>query len=171
MTVIYGQLFVSKHGVRDCGVWLETLQGLTPKALESGMMRLKQLKGAQTFIDYPPNCLQFRGLCLAFYEALKLPSASEAYREVKSKYYSSSTYWSHKVVKYIASKLPQNFLLIEQEARAYEIFERLYHEVCHLVRQGHDIPDVEEPRLLTVKPNYDVGKRHLSLMKRQLGVA
>ena len=88
MTLIYGPLFVSKQGVTDSGIWLETLQDLTPKALESGLMRLKQLKGAKAFIEFPPNCLQFRALCLAFYEELHLPTARDAYVEIKGKYYS-----------------------------------------------------------------------------------
>lgn len=168
MTAIYGPLFVSKHGVQDNGVWLETLQDLTPKAIESGMLRLKKLKGAKAFIEFPPNCLQFRALCLAFYEELNLPTASEAYREIKSKAYSSGQYWSHAVVKYIAYKLPGDFLLIEQEQRAYGIFEKLYQDVCDLVRQGHEIPEVEEPKLLTHEPNYASAKRHMHTIRQIL---
>lgn len=168
MTAIYGQLFVNKYGVQDSGIWLETLQDLTAKALESGVMRLKQLKGAKAFIDFPPNCLQFKALCLAFYEELHLPTAGEAFREIKNRYYSTSTYWSHKVVKYIAHNLPNDFLLIEQEQVAYALFEKLYKEICDLVRQGHAIPEVTEPNFLTRQPNYEMGKRYLKIMKQKL---
>ena len=168
MTAIYGPLFVSKHGVQDNGIWLETLQDLTPKAMESGMLRLKQLKGAKAFIDFPPNCLQFRALCLSFYEELHLPTASEAYREIKRKYYSTGPYWSHQVVKYIAYQLPQDFLLIEQEQKAYALFEKLYSEVCDLVRQGHDIPEVCEPKLLKHQTNHAVGRHYMKIIKDSL---
>jgi hypothetical protein len=168
MTAIYGPLFVSKHGMSDNGIWLETLQDLTPKAMESGMLRLKQLKGAKAFIDFPPNCLQFRALCLAFYEELHLPTASEAYREIKGKYYSTGPYWSHKIVKYIAYHLPQDFLLIEQEQKAYALFETLYREIGDLVRQGHEIPEVSEPKLLKHQTNYDVGRHHMTIIKESL---
>ncbi len=168
MTAIYGPLFVSKYGVQDNGVWLETLQDLTPKAIESGLFRLKKLKGAKAFIEFPPNCLQFRALCLAFYEELHLPTASAAYREIKSKSYTSGKYWSHEVVKYIAYKLPSDFLLIEQEQAAYSIFEKLYQEVCDLVRQGHEIPEVDEPKLLKHEANYASAKHHMHVIRQIL---
>ena len=168
MTAIYGPLFVSKYGMQDSGIWLEALQDLTAKALESGVMRLKQLKGAKAFIDFPPNCLQFRALCLAFYEELHIPTASEAYREIKSRYYSTTVYWSHKVVKYIAYNLPKDFLLLEQEQEAYLLFKKLYKEICDLVRQGHEVPEVTEPNFLIRQPDYEVGKRYLKILKQQL---
>ena len=115
MTAIYGALFVSKHGSQDNGVWYEILQRLTPKALESGLLRLKQLKGAKAFIDFPPNCLQFKALCESFYEELNLPKASDAYQEIKSKIYITSNHWTHEVVRYIAHQLPEDFLFMNNE--------------------------------------------------------
>lgn len=168
MTAIYGPLFASKHGVQDSGIWLETLQDLTPKALESGMMRLKQLKGAKAFIEFPPNCLQFRALCLSFYEELHLPKASEAFQEIRGRAYTSTNYWSHPVVKYIAHNLPDDFLLMDQEKNAYVLFEKLYQGICDLVRQGHDIPEVAEPKFLMRQPNYEMGKRYLKILKQKL---
>ncbi|KTD39635.1 hypothetical protein Lmor_0001, partial [Legionella moravica] len=83
LTKIYGTLFLTKFGTHDNGTWFDTLKGLTPKALESGMERLRNLSGNGKFAEYPPNCLQFKALCMAFYDDLKLPKASDAYWEFK----------------------------------------------------------------------------------------
>lgn len=85
MSQIYGQLFISKFGVKDDGTWFETLKDLTPLALESGMERLRQLTESAKFATFPPICLEFRAVCLGFYDDLKLPKAIEAYREIKNR--------------------------------------------------------------------------------------
>ena len=71
-------------------------------------------------------------------------------------------------MKYIAFHLPQDFLLIEQENQAYMLFETLYREICDLVRQGHELPEVSEPKLLRHEKNTGVGRHYLNLMKTEL---
>lgn len=158
-----------KHGIKDHGSWVDTLKDLTPIALESGLDRLKNLSAGDKFTEYPPNCLQFRSLCLAFYEDLRLPKASDAYLEIRNKAYSSSLYWSHAVVKFIAQKLTIDFFDIKQEAEAYKQFKAVYNEVCHLVRQGVQLPKVEHRVMVASAPNKAIASQHLQHIKQRLG--
>ncbi len=111
-------------------MWFDSLKALTPKALESGMERLKSLSAGQKFCEFPPNCLQFKSLCLAFYDDLRLPKASDAYQEIKMMAYRSNQHWSHEVVKFTASRLTAKFYAIEQEQEAYALFKKSYEQVC-----------------------------------------
>ena len=169
LTSIYGQLFINKHGTKDSGLWLEALQELTPKALESGVARIKALSAGDKFLEYPPNCLQFKALCLAFYEDLRLPKASDAYQEIRNKSYSKNINWSHAAVKFTAQRLSIDFLAIKQEAEAYALFKEVYGEVCHLVRQGHALPEMQNKVMLPKTPDRELAKMHLQTIRQQLG--
>lgn len=168
---IYGQLFLTKFGTHDNGTWFESLKGLTPKALESGMERLRNLSGNGKFAEYPPNCLQFKALCLDFYDELNLPKASIAYREIKNSIYRNTVCWSHNLTGFIAQRLPDDFFLIEQENVAYSAFKEIYEQVCHLVKQGHEIPTIDPtPYRAKRIRSPEVAKAHLNEIKRHIGV-
>lgn len=166
---IYGQLFINKFGAEDNGMWFETLKDLTPTALEKGMERVRKLSSGSKFCEFPPNCLQFRALCLAFYEDLQLPKAHEAYQEIKSRAYVTNPYWSHDLVKFVAKCLPEDFLKIEQEHVAYAKFKKAYEQVCHLVRQGKEIPKVTAPVMRLKAPDRNIAQHHLKQIKQMLG--
>lgn len=168
MSQIYGQLFISRFGIKDDGTWFETLKDLTPRALESGMERLRDLTNNAKFAEFPPNCLQFKALCVGFYENLKLPTAVEAYQEIKNRAYITTSSWSHPVVQYIACELPNDFLEIRNEKSAYEIFEKIYREVCFLVKQGHQLPEIKENLMLVKKANKEVAAFYLKEIKQKL---
>lgn len=170
LTSIYGQLFINKHGVNDSGVWFAALKDLTPKALDSGIERLMSSSQGDKFCEFPPNCLQFRKLCLGFYSDLSLPSAAQAHREVLNRAYTSGPIWSHKVVKFTAKKLGDKFLDVVNEGESFAIFEKAYEQVCHLVRQGHQIPEIKEEVMLPKPKSKDVATQHLKLMRQQLGI-
>lgn len=173
MVAIYGQAFIAKNGTSDSGIWFDVLGGLSPKALETGVARLKGLSGGTKFCDWPPNPLSMKALCLAFYEELKLPSAAEAYREVKNMRGSTRKPWSHAVVKFTASRLPSGFLNSDNEQQLYARFRAAYEQVCNLVKQGNDIPslnDIKEPVVcLPAAVNRNIGHSHLAAMKQRLG--
>ena len=171
MSQIYGPIFINRFGANDNGIWFEALKDLTPKALESGMERLGKLTNNGKFADFPPNCFQFRAVCLGFYEDLKLPKAGDAYREIKNRNYLRDCLWSHPVIKFIASKLPQNFLEIRDEKTAYALFERVYEEVCDLLKQGHEVPEVKENLMLMKEPNRKLAQSYLAQMKQILRAA
>ena len=176
MSQIYGQIFISKFGARDeNGVWLSVLRDLTPKALESGIARLKDLAGDGRFSQYPPNSMEFKELCLAFYSDLRLPSAHDAFLEVQSsvRNYDPRHAWSHQVVIFTASRLPVAFLEIDNEAEAKKVFKRVYDEVCHRFKQGHDLPPVlNKPEIFRKRsqPNQLIARKYLDAMKQRLGV-
>ena len=168
MSQIYGQLFISRFGTQDNGTWYETLKDLTPFALKSGVKRLRDLNNNGKFSDFPPNCLQFKGLCKGFYEDLKLPKANEAYLEIKNQAYISDTHWSHPIIHYIGSELPDDFLKIRNEREAYQIFEHIYEEVCSLVKQGHPIPEIKKDFKLVKHQNREIGRFYIQEMKKIL---
>ena len=169
---IYNNLFLSKYGIEDKGAWFEALKDLTPQALENGVEKLRCLESGKKFAEYPPNCLQFRALCLSYYDDLRLPTVSEAYEEVRSRTYCTSDNWSHPAVKYTAKRLTSAFLAVENEnaSKAYELFKNAYQQVCHLVRQGHPIPEIKEPVMLPPSTNKQVALSHLKQIRQCLGV-
>jgi hypothetical protein len=169
LTAIYGQLFVSKHGVEDTGVWFAALKDLTPKALESGVERLMTLSKGEKLCEFPPTCLQFRALCLGFYNDLRMPTAAQAHREVLNRAYTTNPCWSHVVVKYTAKRLGCEFLDIHNEGESFPIFKKAYEQVCHLVRQGHQVPEIEEGVLLQKPQSKEVATTHLTTMRQLLG--
>lgn len=168
MSQIYGQLFINRFGAQDNGTWYETLKDLTPLALKSGVKRLRDLTNNAKYAEFPPNCLEFKALCMGFYEDLKLPKASDAYREIKNQAYFSNTQWSHQIIQYIGSKLPDDFLEIRNEREAYQIFERIYQEVCSLVKQGHPIPETKKNIQLLKNQNLEIGRFYIQEMKKIL---
>ncbi len=171
MSQIYGQLFISRFGTQDNGTWYEALKDLTPFALKSGVKRLRDLANNAKYAEFPPNCLEFKALCMGFYEDLKLPKASDAYREIKNQAYFSNTQWSHPAIRYIGSKLSDDFLEIRNEREAYQIFECIYKEVCDLLKQGHVLPESKEKLRIMKQPNRKLAQSYLSQMRQMLMVA
>ena len=174
MVSIYGQMFITKNGTSDSGIWFDVLGDLSPKALETGVARLKGLSGGTKFCDWPPNPLNMKALCLAFYDELKLPSAAEAYREIKNMRGATRKSWSHAVVKFTACRLPSGFLNSDNEQQLYMRFKAVYEQVCNLVKQGNEIPglnEIKEPAVCLPAPvNRNIGHSHLAAMKQRLGV-
>lgn len=170
LTKIYGALFLTKFGSKDNGTWLDALKGLTPKALESGMDRLKDLSGNGKFTEYPPNCLQFKALCMAFYTDLGLPKPSIAYREIKNSVYKAIPVWSHPLIEFIAKKLPDDFYKIEQESVAYSLFKEIYEQVSQLVQQGHEIPKIQKKQRVEPTRSPEVARAYLNQIKQHIGV-
>ena len=172
LTELYGQTFITKNGVRDSGIWLDTLSDLTPKALETGVARLKGLSGGTKFCDWPPNALQMHALCKAFYEELRLPTATDALREITNKRGSLRQCWSSPLVKFIASRLPVDFFVSANDKELSERFKVIFEKVCDLVKQGHELPrlhEIKEPVVCQPKPhNVRVGEDHLRHMKQLL---
>jgi hypothetical protein len=170
LTKIYGALFLTKSGPKDNGTWFDALKGLTPKALESGMERLRNLSGDGKFTEYPPNCLQFKALCMAFYDDLDLPKPSIAYQEIKNSAYKTSENWSHPLTEFIAKKLPDNFFKIEEEYVAYNLFKEIYEQVSQLVQQGHEIPKIDTVSRGKPSRNPIVARAYLNQIKQYIGV-
>ena len=146
---------------------------MTTKALESGVERLRDLSNGGKFAEYSPNSLEFKALCLSFYDDLGLPSPSIAFREIQNTAYGTRRIQSHKVVQFMASRLPSDFLEIDDEASAWALFKPAYDQVCNLIKQGHVIPDTRTQHVpmmqLNKENSRDVAHRHIAAMKQRLG--
>lgn len=128
------------------------------------------MTGKGKFAEYPPNGLQFKLLCMAFYEDLGLPKAIDAYREINNSIYKNRPHWSHELIEFIAKRLPDNFFLIEQEYVAYGLFKKIFEEVCDLVKQGHELSEPREQFKAKRISNPAIASTHLHQMKQHLGV-
>ncbi|STX59205.1 hypothetical protein [Legionella geestiana] len=169
---MYGQLFTNRHGLSDNGTWFEILGDLTPKAIDSGVKRLYATRENGKFCDFPPNPLQFRALCLAWYEEIDLPSAGAAFNEIQR--HASCAHqmgWSHPVVRYIAAKLPADFMRIDDVQRAWKMFVPLYETACNLMRQGHVLPKVDVSPVHVHSRRREIARQHLNEIKKILGSA
>jgi hypothetical protein len=166
---LYKNVFLSKYGIEDTGEWFECLKDLTALALHNGIEKLRYLEAGHEFAKYPPNCMEFRALCLGFYSELRLPSVIDAYRETRSRSYYTSPRWSHPVVKYTAEQLSTQFLAIDDEAEAYKLFKKAYTQVCQLVKQGHEIPHINKPVMLPKPASKHIAQTHLQKLRQHLG--
>ena len=79
--------------------------------------------------------------------------------------------WSHAVVKFTAKRLVLKFLEIDNERILLLVFEEVYEQVCHLMRQGHQIPEIKEQVLLAKPQSKDIATSHLARIRQLLGVA
>ena len=75
----------------------------------------------------------------------------------------------------LLSSLPRNYhriiLEIRDEKTAYALFERVYEEVCDLLKQGHELPEAKENLMLMKEPNRKLAQSYLAQMKQILRAA
>lgn len=133
------------------------------------MDRLGNLSGKHNFLTFPPNCLEFKALCQAYYEDLRLPKSHEAYREIKNFSDSNCHPWSHPVTEFIANRLPNDFYRIEDEHKASALFNQLYEEVTDLIKQGHDLPEFKTQINRQPARSPEVARSYLQQLKQHLG--
>lgn len=168
---LYTNLFTAKYGIKDNGTWFEVLKDLTPMAINKGLEKLRDLSVNLKFVDYPPNPLQFRALCMSWYEDLGLPKASAAYEEILQFEEQGGSTWSHSVVRYIAHKLVNNnFYGFTRDCDRYGRFLQVYDEVCLRVRKGFILPEINMQKDIRKKVTPGVSTANLAQMKRLLGV-
>ena len=106
---------------------------------------------------------------MAFYEELGLPNKRDAYREIMNSIYKENPRWSHELIKFIASRLPDNFFLIEHEQVSDRIFKEVYEQVCDLVKQGHELPKTQEQVKTKRTSNPAIARAYLQQIKQQVG--
>lgn len=127
------------------------------------------LSKVDKFKDFPPNCMQFRTLCLEAISAESLPSLAQAFNETRNWYFYNINQWSHPAVRFTAAKLPREFWGMENLHQAFKTFSAIYSDVCFLVKQGHEIPYAELKRVPASK-NLDLAKQQLQEIKKKLGM-
>lgn len=169
MISIYRHVFITKYGSKDDGTWFETLKDLTPHALSGGIERLQTLKTGLKFSEFPPNSLQFKALCLAFYdEDIRLPSLNKTMDEICEFVDTGCTHFSHPIVRYIASKLDDNFYMHARERRYYacrNALQKVYETSCHILRQGFELPEVTLISRAVKKASPEFARKHLQIIQ------
>lgn len=164
-------MFINKYGVEDSGIWYQVLKDLTPKAIEMGIERLITMQTGLKFAEFPPSPMQFRAICLDVFGDLKLPPASQVYQDIEWLNRGINQYSMHPLSRYIATKLPKKFYEMDALHERYEIFNQVYEKVCHLIRQGHKIPDVVIEPIERTNKNSGVAGFYIKKMKSLLSGA
>lgn len=137
ITDIYGARFVNLYGERDSGVWYQALGDLTEDDLRFGLhAMLRDIR----FETWPPNCTQFRHLCLNRPEVAGLPSVHKAFKEAQYNVNFSVKTWSHPAVKFTVKQLGAENVNAARVDLAFAQFSALYTKVCERIREGNLVP-------------------------------
>lgn len=146
LTDIYGTRFVNVYGEIDSGVWYQALSDLTEEDWSFG---LKAMLRDPRFETWPPNCTQFRHLCLNKISGSEIPSVHKAFAEARLKATRSSPQqWSHPAVKYTVKHLGLTKMNDGDTYKVFNEFNEFYHRVCERVSKGFSIPFVANEELI-----------------------
>lgn len=143
LTDIYGALFVNRFGEKDSGVWNQALSDLSEADIRHGLEAM--IRDAR-FETWPPNCTQFRHLCLKD-SVNELPSVHKAFNEARQNLNLSKPTWSHPAVKFTVKYVGVSVINSGRADVAFEAFKTGYQKVCERIRQGHQVPDVHDDEL------------------------
>ena len=140
LTDIYGARFVNAYGEKDSGVWHQALIDLTETQLREGLSLMMRDKRFET---WPPNCTQFRHLCL---EGKKqaIPTVHQAFAEARQNAYYASPMWSHPAVKFTVKYVGADVINSPYELKAWEHFSKGYAKVCARMAEGYAVPEVSD---------------------------
>lgn len=146
LTDIYGSRFVNVYGEKDSGVWYQALSDLNEDDFVFGLTAiLRDIR----FETWPPNCTQFRHLCLKKASDNTIPSVHKAFAEMRSNLmFSSPRKWSHPAVKYTVKYLGIKKMSSGRTDAVFNEFSVLYEKVCERFRQGFQIPFVADEELV-----------------------
>jgi hypothetical protein len=141
LTEIYGARFINLYGEKDSGVWYQALHDLADDDVRFGLYEmLRDIR----FETWPPNCTQFRHLCLNRPEAAGLPDVHKAFKEAQHNVNFSLKTWSHSAVKFTVKYLTPENVVAARVDFAFAQFSALYSKVCARIRLGHQIPWVDD---------------------------
>ncbi len=143
LTDIYGHRFMNTYGEKDSGVWYQALSDLTEDDLSKGLtLMMRDIR----FETWPPNCTQFRHLCLSTKEPLA-PKSVEAFREIRQNRYCLSPQWSHPAIKLAIKCMGTKAAYAEDDEKAYQAFLTKYTQICERMADGHPIPHVADSEI------------------------
>lgn len=146
LTDIYGSRFVNQYGEKDSGVWYQALCDLEEEAIRFGLHAV--LRDAR-FETWPPNCTQFRHLCLKRPAMSSVPTVHQAFSEARANLsFSTARAWSHPAVKFTVKHLSVAKVLDARADRAFAAFSTLYEVVCKRLAEGHTLPHVADEELV-----------------------
>ena len=140
LTDIYGSRFVNAYGIKDSGVWYHALNDLTEDDFRQGLYLM--MRDAR-FETWPPNCTQFRHLCLKG-RAVSLPTVHQAFNEARQNAYTATPIWSHPAVKFTVKYVGVDKVHSAQTHIAFQAFEKAYTKVCTRLSEGYAVPIVAD---------------------------
>lgn len=144
LTDIYGPCFITKHGVKDSGVWFQALHDVSEEEIALG---LRALFDDVRFETWPPNCIEFRHLCIKRRKK-ELPSVHKAFNEARSNLNFSTITWSHPAVKFTVKHLGVDVVNAARADIAFAQFSTLYAKVCERILEGFEVPYVADEELV-----------------------
>jgi len=144
LTDIYGARFINLYGEKDPGVWFQTLCDLTEEEIEMG---LHAMFSDERFETWPPNCTQFRHLCLKRHKEGP-PNVHKAFNEARHNLNFSKPLWSHPAVKFTVKHLGVDVVNAARADIAFAEFNALYIKVCERIRQGFEVPQVSDDEVV-----------------------
>lgn len=130
---------MNQYGEKDSGVWFQALSDLTEDRIAHG---LHSMLRDERFETWPPNCTQFRRLCLSGLEKNSLPNVHRAFSEARQNLMLKSPAWSHPAVKFTVKYVGVKTVNAARTDIAFENFSKAYNKVCERIREGHEIPNV-----------------------------
>lgn len=144
LTDIYGPLFVNRFGEKDSGVWYQALSDLSEIEIQAGLEAM--IRDAR-FETWPPNCTQFRRLCINGLGDKGLPSVHKAFIEARQNLNLSNPGWSHPAIKFTVKYVGLAIMNSGRTDIAFEAFKTGYQKVCERIRRGHQVPFVHDEEL------------------------
>ena len=161
---IYGARFTREHGESDVsGVWYQALNDLSRNEFYHGLYALYR---DSRFETWPPNCTEFRHLCLK--RAGKgIPTVHEAFREVQAHLLSPKrTRWSHLVVKHALARTGVVFMDKAPVHQTFGVFKSVYEALCQQLADGILLAEVPDEALLPVRTRSKPIPNLQSLLRR-----
>lgn len=156
LSEIYHNRFLSKYGIEDTGTWFEALKDLHMDLLDFGLSAMMR---DVRFETWPPNCTQFRHLCLAKPVSASFPSVHDAYREARENLWHKGEVrsWSHPAIKFTIKQVTIPVVTDDRQHIAYPAFRMCYELVCKRISEGGLVPVVTAEELVMpctrVKPS------------------
>jgi len=134
---------VNRFGEKDSGVWNQALSDLSEADIRTGLEAM--IRDAR-FETWPPNCTQFRHLCLKG-SVNDLPNVHKAFIEARQNLNLSKPRWSHPAIKFTVKYVGVDVMNAGRADRAFQAFKNGYEKVCERIRQGHQVPHVDNAEL------------------------
>ncbi|MFJ1269982.1 hypothetical protein ACD661_15595 [Legionella lytica] len=125
-------------------MWFQALYDVSEKEIALG---LRALFDDERFETWPPNCIQFRHLCLKRRKK-ELPSVHKAFNEARNNLNFSTITWSHPAVKFTVKHLGVDVVNAPRADLAFAEFSTLYAKVCERILEGFEVPHVADEELV-----------------------
>lgn len=140
LTDIYGARFSNAYGLKDSGVWYHALSDLTEGDVRDGLYFMMR---DERFETWPPNCTQFRQLCLKG-KKTALPTVHQAFAEARQNALYAVPKWSHPAVKFTVKYVGVDVVNSAHTHEAFQLFSKGYSKVCARIAEGLAVPNVSD---------------------------